>query len=553
MSQARRPSWALDEGELVKLDKDEELDYLEIRFQKLESKQFQVRRKAAEALAPYVRENRYIDEVRERFAIKPPHPAAVLADGLVGPDAEKNSCASGAAALAHMGPAAAPYASKALAVLCAHVDDELRWEASRAIGCLGTGAAKEGSAALAKMLDPVKEEQVLVRFTAARSLGLLGPDAAKGGAEALANALDDKDVDVRNAAAQALAQIGPSAASRSVKALVKGMLEGSFELRRLSLKALIAMGESVAGTAAYPVCRVLLRMMPCCRPGWHPMVSKRDRNKICDQCQLTGPFAMGTDYHCAMPGCQWDVCMECFRKLRHEDTGLQRLAAEACFSMGAKAVQTCQVYLSRALGDPDQEVVELCRKALEMGGCSTAIGGSMALYDVTSCPCGSATCKLCNKPKETPMLEDEKDSEEEPVDGGKDAEVESSSASSSSGLSDSGSEAALPSNDKHEDYIATPPVQEEDKEVERKPQTPEPASPEPELLEPPKPESPPRADPMPESPKPESPPKPDPAAESPRLDMPIRRRQVDPWGAPPQTATSGKPQDASDSDPDLDD
>jgi HEAT repeat protein len=408
----------LDGGEIERLDEEEELDYLEIRLQKLESKDYTIRRKSAEALAPYIKANRYMDEVRERFSIQPPHPADVLADGILGPQSEKNACQSSAQALGTMGPAAAPYASRALAVLMSHTDEELRWEAARALGYLGPGAAKDASQALARQLDPDAEGSILVRFVTARSLGLIGPGAAKGAAAALATALEDKDRDVQLASARSLAQIGPNAAPYAATALVKTLLEGTFEMRRLAAKALISMGEAAAGVAAYPVCRVLNAMGPGCRGKHHPMLPHRKPPpKVCDMCQAVGPFARGTDYRCQAK-CKFAICKDCYGRMRAHDPELQRLCADALFAMGAEIVKTCQLYLSRALGDADEEVRERSRKALEMAGCETALGGSMALYDPTPCPCGAVNCALC-KNKAPAMLEDETketpDSDDDPA------------------------------------------------------------------------------------------------------------------------------------------
>lgn len=393
-------SWALEGGEIEKLDKDEEMDYLEIRLQKLESKEFHVRRKSAEALAPYIAENRYIDEVRQRFkGPQPPHPAQVIADGIVGLNSEKNICMSGVQALAHMGPPAAPYAAGALAVLMSHSDEEIRYEAARALGYLGPDAADAASVAMAKQLDADNEQAILVRFTTARSLGLLGPGAAAGAGAALALALEDKDKDVQKAAAVSLGQIGPNAAPYAAKALVKAMLEATFEMRRLAVKSLISMGEAAGSYAAYPTCRVLNRMNACCRHKYHYMKPLRKKPpKMCDKCQAIGPFAQGTDYHCS-GGCKWDICKECYAKLQHHDVVLQRLAAEALCAFGAKAVQSCQVYVSHALGDSDEEVRQGARKALEMAGCATAMKGSMALYDGKSHPCNKPNCVLCTRQK----------------------------------------------------------------------------------------------------------------------------------------------------------
>merc|ERR1719486_283093 len=127
-------------------------------------------------------------------------------------------------------------------------------------------------------------------------------------------------------------------------------MEGTYELRRLAMKAFISMGEPCAEVAAYPTCRILMKMQPCCRPGFHPLAPLKKRPpKLCDRCMAAGPFAAGTDFTCSK-GCKWDICKDCYCRLRHADVELQRLAAEALFSMGPKAVQTCQVYLARALG-----------------------------------------------------------------------------------------------------------------------------------------------------------------------------------------------------------
>jgi len=390
-------TWALKGGEIEKLDKEEELDYLEIRLQKLESRDLVTRRKSAEALAPYVFENRYIDEVRLRFAVQPPHPAQVIADAILGQKGDKKICMDGCQALAAMGPAAAPFASHALAVLMSNTDEEIRFEAARALGCLGPGGAKKSAKALGTRLDPDTEDTILVRFMVARSLGLQGPDAAEGAAAELAKSLEDKDRTVQNASATALAQIGPNAAKLAARALVKSMLEGTFEMRRLAMLALTSMGEECAGVAAYPVCRVLNNMPPCCRPAFHTMKAVRKKApKLCDKCKAVGPFAAGTDFACG-DGCKWDLCKLCFSKFQHLDVVLQRLAADAIFAMGAKTVQTCQVFLARALGDADEEVREGAMKTLEMGGCTVAMKGSMALYDKSSCPCGLPNCLVCAK------------------------------------------------------------------------------------------------------------------------------------------------------------
>jgi hypothetical protein len=408
-------SWALEGGEIEKLDYEEELDYLEIRLQKLESKDFTVRRKSAEALAPYVAENRYLDEVYARFERgKPPHPAQVLADGILGPKSDKNSCMSSVMALAWMGAAAAPYASHACGVLMSHVDDELRWEAARTIGYLGPGAAEEAAHLMAKQLDPDKEAAILVRFAVCESLALLGPGAAEGAAGALAKALEDPDVSVQNSAAVALAAIGPEGAPYATKAVIRAMLEGTFEMRRLAAKVLISFGEACGGMAAFPCSRVLNRMRPCCRLNFHPMKPLRKKPTAedpatCDKCKASGPFATGTDYTCSQ-GCKWSLCQECFSKFLHHDAQLQALCAEALHAMGPKAVQLCQVYLSRALGDPDEDVRENSRRALEMGGCAIAVGGSMTLYDSSHQPCGLPSCALCKYEmhyEEIPALLDE--------------------------------------------------------------------------------------------------------------------------------------------------
>lgn len=459
-------SWATEGGEIAKLDYQEELDFLEIRLQKLESKDHAVRRKSAEALAPYVLENRYLDEVYARFSIAPPHPAQVIADGIIGPQAEKNSCMSGCQALAHMGPAAAPFASYALGVLMSNVDEELRWESARALGSLGPGAAEKASALMATQLDPEKESNVLVRFTVARSLGLLGSGAAEGAAGALAKALEDKDIDVQNASATALALIGPAAAQKAAKRLVKAMLEGTFEMRRLAVKALIAMGESSAGAAAYPASRVLNNMRPCCRFHYHAMeLNRKPQPQVCDKCKSVGPFAKGTDYSCR-EGCNWHICRDCYCNTFHKDVVMQRLAAEAMYAMGAKAVRTCQVYLSRALGDPDEIVRETCQKALKMAGCDAAVQGSMALYDPSSCPCGMPECLFC-KQKVPGELEDLKFERFVSQESGDDDESglgsDNDSKPPSRKNTDPVPEAAVPDPealDQHEDYVGTPPLEE---------------------------------------------------------------------------------------------
>lgn len=91
---------------------------------------------------------------------------------------------------------------------------------------------------------------------------------------------------------------------------------------------------------------------------------------------------------------------------------MRRLAAEAMLAMGAKAVQTCQVYLARALGDADETVKDTAKRALAMAGCDGALKGSMALYDKTSCPCGLLTCAMCKHVKVPALLDEEALSEE---------------------------------------------------------------------------------------------------------------------------------------------
>lgn len=208
---------------------------------------------------------------------------------------------------------------------------------------------------------------------------------------------------------------------------------------------------------------------------------------------------MGTDYTCPA-GCKWDICIQCFRKLRHEDVKLQRLAAEALFAMGAKAVQTCQVYLARSIDDADEEVRDLARKALEMAGCVAAAGGSMCLYDVRPSPCNLPSCALC-KSKAMPMLEgevEEDEQEKETVAPEDDKEEKADDKSSQSGLSEPDADATAP-----------PPVE------SPRAESPKPETQEPDLLEPelPKPET-----PKPETPKPGTP------------------KQRDPWGPPERTA-----------------
>jgi len=159
---------------------------------------------------------------------------------------------------------------------------------------------------------------------------------------------------------------------------------------------------------------------------------------------------------------------------------MQRLAAEAMYAMGAKAVQTCQVYLSRALGDPDEIVRETCQKALNMAGCDAAVQGSMAFFDASSCACCMPECALCIKQQKVlGELEDHKferfvsqESGDDESGLGSDTDSKPPSRKNTEPIP----EAAVPDPealDQHEDYVGTPRMEEPATEEATKPACPD--------------------------------------------------------------------------------
>mmetsp|Transcript_71122 Transcript_71122/g.135648 ORF Transcript_71122/g.135648 Transcript_71122/m.135648 type:complete len:613 (-) Transcript_71122:74-1912(-) len=365
-------SWALAGGMIESLSAEEEFDYVEIRFQKLVDRDPATRRKSAEALASYIHENRMLPDEMD------PHPAKVLSDGILAPKADKSAFMGAARALAIMGPAAAPHASGALATLLTHTDPELRWEVARALGKLGPGAAEHAAAATAQAL--VDDTSNLVKFTCAQALGAMGPNAAQGGSALLAKAIiEDEDPDIQNACAKALKLIGPGAAPASTHALVEAMLEGSFELRRLAVETLCSFGEA-AGAGAPAVARVMNAQAPCCLK-LHVLRPMKDTQRPCRVCKKKG-----TEYGCPQ-GCDHHVCKPCYFKGKAKDIHLQRLAAEALAAMGSEIIQQQQMAFAIALGSknvpPDPFIEAVAREALELAGCHRALGGSMALFELS--------------------------------------------------------------------------------------------------------------------------------------------------------------------------
>jgi len=309
-------------GIVASMSEEDEREHVAMLLERLSHENPEKRRTAAEAVAAYIGDKRYLPDVIET------HPAAVLADVVLRrPKPSKTDCISAAQALALMGSSAAPHAGGALAALLSHSDHELKLEVARTLRQLQPGCATDSPGVAAALARSVAtEDSAVLRYEAARALCSMGASAAEEASWALAEATEDEDTDVQIAAVQALSAMGSAVAgSPALSALVRTTTNGSFELQRLAVAALASMGSSARDAAA--------ALGPLLRP---------------------------------LPG---------------SDPKLRREAAEALGAMGSDAVREQQFWLARAMADPDEQVRQAAEGALILGGCRRALRGSMVLGD----------------------------------------------------------------------------------------------------------------------------------------------------------------------------
>lgn len=194
----------------------EECEHVELLVAKLQHPDNARRRKGAEAMAMYIGDQRCLPA--EPFDI---HPAQVLVDFIEAPSSDSTLQISCVKALAQMVQYASPFASKCLANLLNPEEEreqELKWEAARALGFLGPSAA-EGAAEAMGICAEV-DEDAMVRMQCCRSAEKMGAAAAKYISGSLAKALWDTDADVQTSAVRALVVMGPGAADAAADALV---------------------------------------------------------------------------------------------------------------------------------------------------------------------------------------------------------------------------------------------------------------------------------------------------------------------------------------------
>ena len=141
-------------------------------------------------------------------------------------------------------------AVRALTPLLADLDYDVRLESTEVIGSLGAGTAKAGTdaeglgAAVAALINLLKEPEPGIRAAAASSLGLIGSASRRRGERAnqamiaaLTQAIEDKETTVRLASVVALAAAS-SGASRPPEALAAMLNDESAENRRRTVEAL---------------------------------------------------------------------------------------------------------------------------------------------------------------------------------------------------------------------------------------------------------------------------------------------------------------------------
>mmetsp|Transcript_120274 Transcript_120274/g.345800 ORF Transcript_120274/g.345800 Transcript_120274/m.345800 type:complete len:481 (+) Transcript_120274:164-1606(+) len=299
----------------------EELDHVDMLREKLMHRDPTRRHKAAVAMASYVGDQVLLPQPLD------PHPAAILVKGMMKPRTQKPQLLEGLRAFGIMGVHCADYTGGCLAALVNHQDNEVRFEAMRAIRSVGPQVAEVVAPELAAAVVDVDTTSPLLRFQAARSLEVMGPPAAAAAAEALSRSVNDKDPDVQLASCRALVAMGEPA-SVAAPALVEIISRNSgYELRRVACDALTSMGPGAA-VAATELGRIL-------RPKYG------------------------------------------------DDPVLRQKAATALAAIGVNEVRKPerQLQLAKALGDKSPDVAKAAREALRNASCKRALNGSMALFE----------------------------------------------------------------------------------------------------------------------------------------------------------------------------
>lgn len=314
----KKPSYGPPDGTVETLTDHEQRDHVEMLVDKLASDDVKKRYKAAEALAAYVADQKFLPDEME------PHPAAVLASAFLKDNIDRLFCVSASRSLAMMGPHAAPFAAAALANVLKHPSTELRYEAIVALKRLGPGAASKAAATLAYVA--LEDEENLLRREAVLALAGMGPAAAEFAGKAVAGAVHDNDTDVQVAAIKALAELGPETARYAGPALQEALTTGSQELRRLAADTICKLGPCVAEWTTTILGNHL-------KP--HP----------------------GTD------------------------TVLRKKAAKALLALGPDAVYETEVLLARAMKDRDPEARAAAFNTLQEAERQEALKGEMALEE----------------------------------------------------------------------------------------------------------------------------------------------------------------------------
>ncbi|CAE8598561.1 unnamed protein product, partial [Polarella glacialis] len=234
----KNPGYGPPDGTIVSLTEDEARDHVEMLCEKLYDDDVKRRYKAAEALAPYIADQKYLPEEL------PIHPATVLALAILKNSNDRMFCVSCARSLGMMGAHAAPYASAALAKAISISSTELRYEAILSLRRFGPKAAPEAAAALAWVVT--EDAEARLRREAVKALAAMGEAAVAAGGVAVARACSDEDTDVQVVAIRALADLGPTNAEQAGPALKEALEKGSQEIRRFAVNTVIKLGPPVA-------------------------------------------------------------------------------------------------------------------------------------------------------------------------------------------------------------------------------------------------------------------------------------------------------------------